>query len=291
MPTAATSRRDWREPLVLQFIERGRGENPERLIERYADGLRHEAGQHQLPVRVDLIATLKGIRRRKGLHRFAGRIYVDDNGQLVMDINDRDTEERQHFTEAHELIHTAFPGFREEGRYRSDATAMERHPVNREEEYLCDYGAAALLMPAELLEGRYSVKGGLADAERLAEDAEVSVEAAANRLVALSDEPAVLLCLVSSHKPADRGALRRGEDVPQRLRVRYAFSRHLDVYVPRFKGASDASVVRRASASPFIEEGVEGLPGAEQAGLFRIHAKRYGTGPLERVLALGRPTA
>ncbi len=69
-----------------------------------------------------------------------------------MDINQRDSPERQHFTEAHELIHTAFPGFKRERRYRSDAAAMERHPPNREEEYLCDFGAAALLMPAQLVE-------------------------------------------------------------------------------------------------------------------------------------------
>src|SRR5205085_2878160 len=103
-----------------------------------------------------------------------------------------------------------------EERYRLDAT-MERHAENREEEHLCDLGAAALLMPAQLVVGEYSVRGGLADAERLSADAQVSVEAAVNRLIALADEPCVLICMTWSHKPADRPALRKGEDVPKRL--------------------------------------------------------------------------
>jgi hypothetical protein len=34
-----------------------------------------------------------------------------------------------------------------------------------------------------------------------------------------------------------------------------------------------------------------GLPGTQEAGLFRIQAKRYGAAERERVLALARPTA
>jgi hypothetical protein len=124
----------------------------------------------------------------------------------------------------------------------------------------------------------------------LADLARVSIEAAANRLVSLSDEPAILLCFGWSHKPADRAALRHGERVEKRLRVRYAFSRHLDAYVPRFKGADDESVFCEAAHSTQIREAVEALPGAEDAGLFRLEAKRYGADKLERVLALGRPT-
>lgn len=266
------------------------GLHPEQIIDGYADKLRAQAGQDQLPIRVDHIASLKGIRRRRGDYSFAGRIYVEDNGQLVMDLSAADSDERQRFTEAHELMHTAFPGFTEEHRFRSDAPAMERHPPNREEEYLCDYGAAALLMPRELVEHSYDVKHGLRDAERLADDAHVSIEAAANRLVALADEPAILICLAVMNKPADRAALRRGEPIPARLRVRYAFSRHIDVYVPRFKSAPDKSMLVRALNSRAIEEATELIPGVDN-GLYRLTAKRYGGGQLGRVLAIARPTA
>jgi hypothetical protein len=281
---------DWREPLVRKLIEANGGLAPEQVIERYADSLRISAGQTSLPVRPHLIASVKGIKRRSASYDFAGRIYAEPSGQLVMDVNDQDSEERQHFTEAHELMHPAFPGFEEEHRYRSDAS-MDRHAENREEEYLCDLGAAALLMPAELVADKYTVRGGLDDVERLSVDAEVSIEAAANRVVTLADEPAVLLCMTRSHKPADRPALRKGIEVPKRLRVRYAVTSHMNLYVPKFKGADDDSIFCRAANTSTICAATTTLPGVEGAGLFRVQAKCYGNDRLERVLAIARPTA
>ncbi len=286
MPT----RREWCEPLVRRLIGEHGGQNPEAIVERYAECLRLDAGQHALPIDPAVIASCQGVRRRRADYSFAGRILAEPNGQLVMDINQQDSLERQRFTEAHELIHPAFPGFESELRYRLDAS-MERYAENREEEYLCDLGAAALLMPAELVADCYTVKGGMGDVERLHRDAGVSIEAAANRVVALSDEPAVMLCLTVSHKPADRPALRKGLDVPRRLRVRYALASHLNVYVPRFKGADDGSVFCEAAVSSGVCSGTTTLPGAEQAGLFRVQAKRYGNDDRERVLAIARPTA
>jgi hypothetical protein len=283
-------RAEWREPLVRRLIEQAGGQGPEEVVERYADDLREKAGQDRFPIRTDLIASVHGIKRRRAHQRFAGRIYAEPSGQLVMDVNTQDSAERQHFTEAHELIHPVFPGFEVEERYRLD-TSMDRYAENREEEYLCDVGAAALLMPKELVAERYTVRGGLTDVERLSDDAEVSIEAAANRVVALADEPAVMLCLAWSHKPADRIALRKGEDVPRALRVRYAVTSHLNIYVPRFKGAGELSVFCEAAEGSQTVSATQTLPGAHEAGLFRIQAKRYGAAERERVLALARPTA
>lgn len=290
MPTA-TKRREWQEPLVKRLIEKHDGRDPEAIVEAYADRLRQEAGQDKLPIRVELISSLKGIRRRAAPYNFAGRIYAEDNGQLVLDINSEDNPARQVFTEAHELIHTAFPGFKQEKRFRTETSSSVRYPPNREEEYLCDHGAASLLMPAELVENEFLVSRGLREAERLSAAAEVSIEAAANRLVSLSDESAILLCLTVSHKPADHVALRRGEQVEKKLRVNYAFSKHLNTYVPRFKAANDNSVLCNALQSLKIEKATDTLPGAGDAGLFRLEAKCYGAGDMQRVLAIGRPTA
>jgi Zn-dependent peptidase ImmA (M78 family) len=283
-------RAEWSEPLVRRLIEQAGGLRPEEIVERYADDLREKASQDRFPIRTDLIASVHGIKRRRAQQRFAGRIYAEPSGQLVMDVNTQDSEERQHFTEAHELIHPAFPGFETEERYRLD-TSMDRYAENREEEYLCDVGAAALLMPKELVAEHYTVRGGLMDVERLSHDAEVSIETAANRVVALADEPAVMLCLAWSHKPADRIALRKGEEVPKALRVRYAVTSHLNVYIPRFKGAGEQSVLCEAAEGSQTASATQTLPGAQEAGPFRIQAKRYGAGERERVLALARPTA
>ena len=269
--------RPWREPLVVKLIERQRGRDPEEILERHAERIRREAEQDQLPIDVDLIASVQGVKPRRAIHDFAGRIYADINGQLVMDLNADDRSERQRFTCAHELMHLVFPSFKKETRYRVETKQPGGNGRNAEEEYLCDVGAAALLMPRGLVEGHYSLKEGLDGVERLSRDADVSLQAAGNRLVSLADEVGAFLVFEWSHKPADRPALRRGEDVPKRLRLRYASVAGSNAYVPRFKGAPDSSVFGRAWHGWERERGHENLPGAEHLGGFDLEAKAYGS--------------
>jgi hypothetical protein len=73
--------------------------------------------------------------------------------------------------------------------------------------------------------------------------------------------------------------------------VRYAVTKHLNLYVPKFKASGDDSVFRHAAETGLIESATTTLPGADAAGLFRVEAKRYGSDRLERVLAIARPTA
>jgi IrrE N-terminal-like domain len=278
----------WSEPVVRKLIERHRGKDPQEILEQQAIRLLGEAEQSSLPVDVDLIASVLGIRRRLMPLPYAGRIYAESSGQLVMDLNENDASPRRRFTQAHEVIHTLFPGFTREARYRADESPGG-NPKNREEEYLCDVGAAALLMPRDLVKGSYDAAGGLAAVEGLAGDAAVSLEAAGNRLVALADEPSVFLVLTMTHKPADRPLLQRGDNVSKRLRVRYATTANLDVYLPRFKSAEPSSALCRAWTGAKREAGVETLPGAERLGPFRFEAKGYGNDDQRRVLALGQP--
>jgi Zn-dependent peptidase ImmA (M78 family) len=278
----------WTEPLVLRLMKRHRTEDPQRAIEAYARKLLRDAEQDSLPVDVDLIASVKGVRQRHSDYDFAGRIYVEDDGQLVMNLNTTDNSNRQRFTCAHELMHTGFPGFGPEKRYRLD-TVVESNPVNREEEYLCDLGAAALLMPSDLVGDQYDVSDGLSAVEALSSDAEVSLEAAGNRLVSLAEEPTAFMVFAYSHKPADRPTLRRGKQASKRMRLRYARCAGMDLYLPRFKSAEDESVVTAAYESGRVERGAERLPGAEAAEVFVVEAKRYGKDERECVLAVATP--
>jgi hypothetical protein len=280
--------RAWSEPLVLKLIERNKGTTPEEIIEAHVRTLLQDGEQASLPIDVALIASLAGVKRRRAQLPFSGRIYAEDSGQLVMDLNADEARPRQRFTAAHELIHLAFPGFRREARYRADATSGE-HSTNREEEYLCDYGAAALLMPAELVRSTYNPRDGLASVVKLAADAEVSLEAAGNRLASLATNPLVFLVLGLSHKPADTPALRRGESVAEKLRLRYATSADPDVFLPRYKAAEENSVLCRAWAQRGVVTGVESLPGDHRDQRFRVEAKAFGGDSARRVLALAWP--
>ena len=72
-----------------------------------------------------------------------GRVYVDEAGRVTVEVDGRQAPVRQRFTVAHELLHTAFPGFRRERRYRVDDD-LELALFSRsraEEEQLCDWGA------------------------------------------------------------------------------------------------------------------------------------------------------
>jgi hypothetical protein len=283
------SSQEWTEPLVQRLMTKHRTSDPREAIRRYAASLRQECDQTDLPVDVEVIRSCLGIRRTVGEYDFAGRIYAEESGQLIMNLRASDSYERQRFTCAHELIHPAFPGFSRDSRYRLDEQVGRNRVGRSEEEYLCDFGAAELLMPADIVKPAYSVSRGLGHVERLAQDAEVSLEAAANRLVEIADEPAALLVLYEGHKPADRGALRRGEDVPERLRVHYCVARDIRVFVPRFKSADEGSVFVRALREPGVSRATEPLPGAATSREFMIEAKEYPLGDRRRVIALAVP--
>src|SRR5207247_10816089 len=117
----------------------------------------------------------------------------------------------------HEIIHTFFPGFQRESRYRVDIQTSGHHRERSEEEYLCDIGASELLMPEMLLNAsRHTLDQGLEGVEALAADADVSLEAAGNRLVSLASGKVLFMVLEVGHKPSESRALARGEEVEER---------------------------------------------------------------------------
>lgn len=275
----------WTEPIVVGLLRKHRGKDPEAVIESYVADQLIAGRQRKLPIDVDGLASLLGIKQRVAPFPFAGRIYAEPSGQLVMDLNQGDYEPRRRFTCAHEIIHTAFPGFQKEERYRSDAATGSYTPRD-EEEYLCDHGAASLLLPAQLVASQYNAVDGLDAVEALAADGQVSLEAAGNRLVSLAGRPAMMIVLEVANKPADRAALRRGEPVEPRLRIRYCSTSGTKIYVPRHKSAADDSLFVRALQSGTAEQGRTYLPGAERHGLFDVECKSYPYGDRSRVIAI-----
>ena len=280
------------EPLVGRLKARFRAESGEEAIEKFVTDILAEAGQESLPIRVAAVASFLGISCRSGSFPFAGRIYSEPSGQLVMDLNSDDNKARQRFTCGHEIVHTAFPGFTREARYRVDVSVGHNPPGRSEEEYLCDFGASLLLMPAKLIKDRYRLENGLKTIEQLANDAQVSLEAAGNRLVGISGRPAAFLVLEVGHKPADSRAIRQGLNVEPKLRVRYGTLIGIRGYVPRFKSVPENSAYQQALLKRSIVSAVGALPGADRPS-FRIEAGWYprseGDREIPRVLAVALP--
>lgn len=288
MPTATDG---WSEPTVLRLIERSADKDPIAIIEAYAARCLREANAGGLPIDVEGIASHLGIRIRVAEHPFAGRVHLEETGSLVIDLNARDSEVRRRFTCAHEVMHTAFPGFRRDSRYRVDRAVGAQQRSRGEEEYLCDRGAAALLMPASSLGALYEAGRGLGDVERLASAARVSLEAAAIRLVTLAERPLVFMVFDWAHKPADIPRLRRGEEPDKKLRIRYGLAAGLVLRIPRFVSAPVESIFVRALEANKPVRGVSGIPGVSSERRFLVEAKAYGRSePGERrVLALAAP--
>jgi len=255
--------------------------DPRRRLGALLDGWRREAGQERLPIDVHELASARGIHvAGVAASGWDGRVYVDEDGRVTIEVDERQPLVRQRFTVAHELVHTVFPGFRRERRSRVDDN-LEHALFARgrsEEEHLCDWGASALLMPDELT-WSYRSDQGLRAVERLARDAKVSLEAAGLRLVERSGKPAVFL--VADAAPEGRG-----------LRVRYARVCDLRLFIARGAPVAPGSALARAAATGRRERAVEPLPSRSQRA-FHVEAKSYPTGrgasARERVLALAWP--
>lgn len=203
------------------------------------DDWRREHGQERLPIDVTELAAARGI---------AATVEPDGPQAHV----------RQRFALAHAIAHAALPG--------------------GDGESLSDWGASVLLMPDELT-WSYRSDQGLRAVERLARDAQVSLEAAGLRLVERGGRPAAFVVAAATE---------------QDLRVRYARVHDVQLLIPRGASIDPGSVLARAAASGRRERGVEPLPG-DRDRRFHVEAKSYptgrGPGTRERVLALAWPQA
>jgi hypothetical protein len=272
----------WSEPLIHRLAGRRADGDPRPRLQAILDGWRDDAGQDRLPIDVHGIASARGIRVRPSTPGdWEGRVYAERDG-VVIEADPRRSLARQRFTIAHELAHTAFPGFSRERRYRVDEDLADAlFARNRgEEERLCDWGAGVLLMPEQLI-WSHRADQGLRAIEGLARAAKVSLEAAASRLVERSQRPVAFLVL-DGHSAGHADG----------LRVRYAKVQDLALFVARSAPAAPDSVAALAARSGRRERGVGRLPSRSRR-LFHLEAKSYpigrGGSARERVLMIALP--
>lgn len=281
MPAASSTTADRpREPLVDRLVGRRESKkDPRDRLREILDRWRVDVGQTTLPIDVFGLASARGVHVRKAAAGdWDGRVYVDENGRVTIEVDPRHGVARQRFTVAHELAHTAFPGFTDDGRYRVDGNLDDAlfARTRTEEERLCDWGASVLLMPDDLI-WSYRADQGLRAVERLARDAKVSLESAALRITERSAKPTVVVVLDPS---------------PEGLEVRYARVHDLPLFIPRGASVAPTSVLARAAQSGRRERGEERLPGRSRR-VFHVEAKSYpigrGSAGRERVLAMAWP--
>jgi len=234
--------------IIAAFLRRHRGTDPEAVIRRLCRRLLAETGA-TVPVDMRMLASYRGVAEITVADQDqAGCIYYDGD-RLVIRTRRADSEQRRRFTIGHETCHTFFPGFQDERRSRTDTT-LGRYDRSRTEEYLCDLGAAELLLPRRDVLPRLRGRIDLDTVIDIAAAFDSTIEAAALRVAALSRRPTAVAVLEPGWRQSEEAEMRRrrlpraGPDqppIPKKLRVRWSASHHGFPLIPRNKSVGDAT--------------------------------------------------
>jgi Zn-dependent peptidase ImmA (M78 family) len=284
--------------LVRRFLDQYQWTGaPEELVVRLCEELLEEAGA-KVPVDVRMLASFRGISTIAEVEQAEAGCIFCAGERLLVHIRASDSPERQRFTICHETLHTFFPGFQEERRRRADTT-VGTYDRNQLEEYLCDLGAAELLLPRQPFLAALPAQPSIDDVIDLATTFTASLEATALRIVNLVTVPMALVVLEPAWKPAEqRELVRRATQPalvglerrppPKKLRVRWAYGPKMAT-IPKHKSVDDASLLATVLDTGSVNyEGATGLTD----GTFQISARHlpyYREGEaIDRVLVLLR---
>ncbi|MGH3950026.1 MAG: ImmA/IrrE family metallo-endopeptidase [Pseudonocardiaceae bacterium] len=236
------------DQIVTEFVRQHGGDDPEAVIRRLCEELLDEAGA-DIPVDMRMLASFRGVAEITAVSQTEAGCIFFDGERLVIRTRLEDLEERRRFTEGHEINHTFFPGFQEERRSRTDRSVgiFDRSAA---EEYLCDVGAAELLLPRTEIIGRLPEPVDLDLVVELATTFRATVEATARRVAALCGGPTAVVVLEPGWRRAEEEQMRRRSfhtglldletpPIPKKLRVRWAVSHGGMPTISRNKSVAD----------------------------------------------------
>jgi len=260
---------------VAAFLARHCATDPAPTITRLCSDLIDTAGA-TVPVNLEVLASFRNARVTV-LDQEQAETIMWDGRHFAIRVRRADTDGRQRFSCAHGIIHTFFM----EAGSSGSAGGAVLDSWSRQEEDLCDQGAAELLLPRAAFTDACPPLPDMGDVLALAEVFNASAEATALRVVALSTVPAAMIVLEPSLKPADLTHMARRRSQPTlpglpqedpiapRLRVHKSFGRELP-FIPRYKSIDDSTPladVQSGGTADYIGE--TGLA----PGRFRVSAR------------------
>lgn len=139
--------------LIDRLIAESGATDAETAIRRHARGLlaslEEQFGSIDLPVNVEVLASLKGISKSDlpPVHSEDAELVPTGGGGVEYRVNPNRPETRQRFSVAHEIGHTFFPDYQSKTWCRTDARYRRRDDPDDLVEMLCDVAASELLMP------------------------------------------------------------------------------------------------------------------------------------------------
>lgn len=205
-----------RAKAATAFLQQTDELEPETLFRLYARYLIQSSGIRSLPVSLRLIRERHGFQKQATSMQSRG-FLVGDHGIFV---NSDDLPTVQRFTEAHEMMETLFLALETETPSRFSPEVRQRFLANKE--YLCEQGAAELLMPANLFDPLMNGKGlSLAIGSELSNLCRTSLTATIRQMLSRDIAPCVLGYLREGYKKAEQRLVKtgQGEHLQSKLRV------------------------------------------------------------------------
>lgn len=223
------SSRTWQSSAARELMRMSNDGDPRTAIVQRARALLEEAQVTSAPVDFNLLGSFQYIHTINAAPmKAAGRLVPDAKG-FQIHVNAAHTIGKQRFTIGHEIGHTLVPTY-QRAPYVIQDLVTGLFSGGKEEEYLCDIAASALLLPEHLFRPQAMERGlHLETVATLSRLFKASREATARRLVDMNLWPcAVAMWHLAYKKSQASGSRQLSFDgfgwVPpvKKLRLRYA---------------------------------------------------------------------
>lgn len=261
----------------------------------YVQFLREKANlDEHAPADLHAIYAAFGIPtpKRVPLPNQQGLLLLPEVGLIL--INQDDVETRQRFTEAHELMELLFNALRDGKGWAARQKGPFQHGMK---EWLCNRGAADLLMPPTVFEARARADGvSFSAAQKLARAFTVSATAALVQLARLAPTPHAVVLWRMKHKKADEPLKNHptqlslfGAPAPgpaKKLRVEWVLRGQNGFLIPQNKSVPEQSVIFAAWQGGQFTAGEEYLDLGAVQGRIRSENLPFETENERSVLSL-----
>src|ERR1051325_6689515 len=251
--TPAQQQRAWRHKSIRSLVRAAGGGTAEDIIRAKARECIAWAKAHGgtgPPFRPLELVSLLGIKYKSATHLFTVEAQLTPlpGRQRLLEFNPDRAEGRRNYSICHEVVHTFFDDCYEMVHQRKANRAT--YDPEREVEFLCQIGAAELLMPPEdFRRDLNTVDLSLRSTPMLMKRYAASREAILRRMIALAPAPAAVVFLSRRQSPVqERSSRGDPENPPPRFRICYTVrTDDFPLYLPHHKSVPDSSCVCQAS--------------------------------------------
>lgn len=228
--------------------------DPVGAIRRCVDSVLGDAEVDAPPVNLNLLASCRRVRKVEHVDMVeAGRLMPDGDGYVIQ-VNGRHGEGKRRFTVGHEICHTFFNEAERSSRASVDVTTG-LFDLREEEEYLCDVGAAHILLnPRWLLPMAESWSASLDALLGIARECGASIEATAFQLAQAGLWPCTFVFWEPGFRKSERvtpeqAAFEGWEDLARprpKLRASRVYGADGMLFLPKNKSVDFDSGIYRA---------------------------------------------